>query len=311
MKDVLMEYVMKVDAYAPTPSASTAYIRKVLAVVKPLDSEAETTGTIIECTTKAEVEALTSSKAYKLLEAGMNSIYVLPATSLDIADIITESKKKFFTILIDNAFSTSELEELEVGSFAGVIGKSFNTRESAKAFTIQNNNVGFYDLDVNASENMFHAFGKLLSANSFKNQQYIEMPLTSEVNTINQAELLFEDGVSFVLTSEEFGNRLSLFASNRRAIVAPYVFEELTLKLQSKALQYIELNEPNYTEAEASLLEDSLQTVIDGYIEEGLLTSGNITVSLTDENFVVKATITVPEPKAMWRIKATMRQGEI
>lgn len=311
MKDVLMEYVMKVDAYAPTPSASTAYIRKVLAVVKPLDSEAETTGTIIECTTKAEVEALTSSKAYKLLEAGMNSIYVLPATSLDIADIITESKKKFFTILIDNAFSASELEELEVGSFAGVIGKSFNTRESAKAFTIQNNNVGFYDLDVNASENMFHAFGKLLSANSFKNQQYIEMPLTSEVNTINQAELLFEDSISFVLSSEEFGNRLALFASNRRAIVAPYVFEELTLKLQSKALQYIELNEPNYTEAEASLLEDSLQTVIDGYIEEGLLTSGNITVSLTDENFVVKATITVPEPKAMWRIKATMRQGEI
>ena len=311
MKDVLMEYVMKVDAYAPTPSASTAYIRKVLAVVKPLDSEAETTGTIIECTTKAEVEALTSSKAYKLLEAGMNSIYVLPATSLDIADIITESKKKFFTILIDNAFSASELEELEVGSFAGVIGKSFNTRESAKAFTIQKNNVGFYDLDVNASENMFHAFGKLLSANSFKNQQYIEMPLSSEVNTINQAELLFEDSISFVLSSEEFGNRLALFASNRRAIVAPYVFEELTLKLQSKALQYIELNEPNYTEAEASLLEDSLQTVIDGYVEEGLLTSGNITVSLTDENFVVKATITVPEPKAMWRIKATMRQGEI
>lgn len=311
MKDVLMEYVMKVDAYAPTPSASTAYIRKVLAVVKPLDSEAETTGTIIECTTKAEVEALTSSKAYKLLEAGMNSIYVLPASSLDIADIITESKKKFFTILIDNAFDDTELESLEVGNFAGVIGKSFNTRESAKAFTIQKNNVGFYDLDVNASENMFHAFGKFLSANSFKNQQYIEMPLSSEVNTINQAELLFEDSISFVLSSEEFGNRLALFASNRRAIIAPYVFEELTLKLQSKALQYIELNEPNYTEAEASLLEDSLQTVIDSYIADGLLTSGNITVALTDENFVVKATITVPEPKAMWRIKATMRQGEI
>lgn len=311
MKDVLMEYVMKVDAYAPTPSASTAYIRKVLAVVKPLDSEALTTGTIIECTTKAEVEALTSSKAYKLLEAGMNSIYVLPASSLDIADIITESKKKFFTILIDNAFDDTELESLEVGNFAGVIGKSFNSRESAKAFTIQKNNVGFYDLDVNASENMFHAFGKFLSANSFKNQQYIEMPLSSEVNTINQAELLFEDSISFVLSSEEFGNRLALFASNRRAIIAPYVFEELTLKLQSKALQYIALNEPNYTEAEASLLEDSLQTVIDSYIADGLLTSGNITVALTDENFVVKATITVPEPKALWRIKATMRQGEI
>lgn len=307
-KDVLMEYVMKVDAYAPTPSASTAYIRKVLVVVQPLDSSALTTNIIAECTTKAEVEALTSSKAYKLLEAGMNSIYVLPATSLDIADIITASKKQFFTILIDGF---SDLTGFDAGDFNGVVGCSFADRASAKAFTVNANNVGFYDLADNASQNMFHAFGKLLSANSFKNQQYIEMPLSSNVNDINNAELLFEDSISFVLSSEEFGNRLALFASNRRAIVAPYVFEELTLKLQSKALQYIELNEPNYTEAEASLLEDSLQTVIDGYIAEGLFTSGNITVSLTDENFVVKATITVPEPKAMWRIKATMRQGEI
>lgn len=311
MKDVLMEYVMKVDAYAPTPSASTAYIRKVLAVVKPLDSEAETTDTIIECTTKAEIEALTGAKAYKLLDAGMPSVYVLPATSLDIDDIIKASNKEFFTILIDSAFSDSELEEFDAGDFKGVVSASFDDRAKAKAFTILKNNVGFYDLAVNAGQNMYYAFGKLLSANSFKNQQYIEMPLASGVNTINQAELIFEDSVSFVLSSKEFGNRLALFASNRRAIIAPYVYEELTLKLQSKALQYIEMNEPNYTEAEASLLEDSLQTVIDGYIEEGILTSGNIVVKLTDENFVVKATITIPEPKAMWRIKATMRQGEI
>mgnify|MGYP000174592422 CR=1 FL=1 len=307
MKDALLTYVMKVDAYAPTPSASTAYIRKVLCVVQP--KTGVTAGTITECTTKAEVQALTDALCYKLLEAGMPSIYVLPADDLDIADIIAATSYKFFTILIDNAFSSTSA--LDTGSFNGVVGWTNSDRATAKTFGYSNNNVGFYDLDANNSENTYHAFGKLLSANSWKNQQYIEMPKSSNINSTAQAELLFEDSVSFVLTSDEYANRLALFASNRRAIIAPYVYEELTLKLQSKALQYISLNQPNYTQAEASLLEDSLQTVIDGYKTSGILTGGRVVVGLTDEQFVVSATIEIPEPKALWRIKATMKQGEI
>lgn len=309
MKDVLLEYVMKVDAYAPTPSASTAYIRKVLCVVKPLPEGA--TGTITECTTKAEIQALTTANCHVLLEAGLPSVYVLPANDLNLADILEATDKKFFTILIDGAFTNDELNALDDGDFAGVIGWTGSDREQVKNWGYGNSNVGFYDLDVNGSQNMYYAFGKLLSANNWKNQQYIEMPFGSGISSINQAELMFEDSISFVLTSEEYKNRLALFASNRRAIVAPYVYEELTLKLQSKALQYISLNQPNYTEAEASLLEDALQGVVDGYVEQGILTHGKIGVSLTDEQFVVQASINIPEPKALWRIKATMKQGEI
>lgn len=309
MKDVLLEYVMKVDAYAPTPSASTAYIRKVLCVVKPLESGA--TGKITECTSKAEIQALTNANCHVLLEAGLPSVFVLPANDLDIADIITEANKKFFTILIDNAFTYEDLNGLDAGDFGGVVGWTVENREQAKLWGYGNSNVGFYDLDVNASENMYYAFGKLLSANSWKNQQYIEMRKGSGINTINQAELMFEDSISFVLTSEEYQNRLALFASNRRAIIAPYVYEELALKLQSKALQYISLNQPNYTESEASLLEDTLQAVVDGYVEQGIITHGKVIVSLTDEQFVAKAEINIPEPKALWRIRATMKQGEI
>ena len=309
MKDVLLEYVMKVDAYAPTPSASTAYIRKVLCVVKPLPEGA--TGTITECTTKAEIQALTNANCHVLLEAGLPSVYVLPMNDLNLADILEATDKKFFTILVDGAFTNDELNALNDGDFAGVIGWSVENREQAKNWGYGNNNVGFYDLDVNGSQNMYYAFGKLLSANNWKNQQYIEMPYGSGISSINQAELMFEDSISFVLTSEEYKNRLALFASNRRAIVAPYVYEELTLKLQSKALQYISLNQPNYTEAEASLLEDALQGVVDGYVEQGILTHGKVVVSLTDEQFVAQASINIPEPKALWRIRATMKQGEI
>lgn len=309
MKDVLLEYVMKVDAYAPTPSASTAYIRKVLCVVKPTPEGA--TGTITECTTKQAVEALTKASCHKLLEAGMPSIFVLPTNSLNIADIIEASKKKFFTILIDGAFSNEDLNSLDEGGFKGVIGWCGSVREEVKAWAIAQNNVGFYDLASNNSENMYYAFSKLLSANTWKNQQFIEMPKASDIDSINEAELMFQDNISFVLSSEEYANRLALFASNRRAIVAPYVYEELTLKMQSKALQYISLNQPNYTEAEASLLEDALQAVVEGYVQQGIITHGKVVVSLTDEQFVAQAQINIPEPKALWRIKATMKQGEI
>ena len=309
MKDVLLEYVMKVDAYAPTPSASTAYIRKVLCIVKPLSEGA--TGTITECTTKAEVQALTNANCHVLLEAGLPSVYVLPMNDLNIADIVEADNKKFFTILVDGAFTNEDLNGFDAGDFAGVVGWTVENREQAKSWGYGNSNVGFYDLDVNGSQNMYYAFGKLLSANNWKNQQYIEMPYGSGISSINQAELMFEDSISFVLTSEEYKNRLALFASNRRAIVAPYVYEELTLKLQSKALQYISLNQPNYTEAEASLLEDALQGVVDGYVEQGILTHGKVVVSLTDEQFVAQASINIPEPKALWRIRATMKQGEI
>lgn len=309
MKDVLLEYVMKVDAYAPTPSASTAYIRKVLCIVKPLPEGA--TGTITECTTKAEVQALTNANCHVLLEAGLPSVYVLPMNDLNIADIVEADNKKFFTILVDRAFTNEDLNGFDAGDFAGVVGWTVENREQAKSWGYGNSNVGFYDLDVNGSKNMYYAFGKLLSANNWKNQQYIEMPYGSGISSINQAELMFEDSISFVLTSDEYKNRLALFASNRRAIVAPYVYEELTLKLQSKALQYISLNQPNYTEAEASLLEDALQGVVDGYVEQGILTHGKVVVSLTDEQFVAQASINIPEPKALWRIRATMKQGEI
>lgn len=309
MKDVLLEYVMKVDAYAPTPSASTAYIRKVLCIVKPLPEGA--TGTITECITKAEVQALTNANCHVLLEAGLPSVYVLPMNDLNIADIVEADNKKFFTILVDGAFTNEDLNGFDAGGFAGVVGWTVENREQAKSWGYGNSNVGFYDLDVNGSKNMYYAFGKLLSANNWKNQQYIEMPYGSGISSINKAELMFEDSISFVLTSEEYKNRLALFASNRRAIVAPYVYEELTLKLQSKALQYISLNQPNYTEAEASLLEDALQGVVDGYVEQGILTHGKVVVSLTDEQFVAQASINIPEPKALWRIRATMKQGEI
>lgn len=310
MRDVLLEYVMRIDALTPLPAASTAYLRKVLCVVKP--SSGVETGTITECLTKESVQALTQSNCWKLLDAGMNSIYVLPADDLNLADILHETKFKFFTVLIDGAFDAEALDDLDQGTFEGVIGWTNNDRDECKAFAQAKNNVAIYDTPENGSQNMYWAFGKLLGSVNWKNQQYIEMPLSSGIDTINEANLLFEDKISFVLTSEEYGNRLALFASNRKAIVAPYIFEEIQINLQSKALQYINLNQPAYTEKQASLLEDTLQGMLDEkYVNREIIESASVKVTLENENFVATSQIKVAEPKALWRINATLQQGDI
>ena len=308
-KDVLLEYVMKVSAVAGTPAASLAYLRKVLCIVPPKEDVTE--NEISTCTTRAEVEALTPAKCWALLQAGMSNIYVLPTSSLDLDAVIDAATEKFFTVIIDPSFDNTDIAALDLGNFDGVVAWGSADRSEARAFTVQKNNVGFFDLSANAGENLYFAFGKLLSAASWRNQQYIEMPKGSEIDTLGEAELLFEDALSFVLTSEQYGNRLGLFASNQRAIVAPYIYEEIRIRLQSAALNYIALNQPNYTTAEAALLEDVLNSVVGEYVENGTIESGSVEVSTSSEQFILNAEIRVAEPKALWRIKADMYQGSV
>lgn len=308
-KDVLLEYVMKVSAVAGTPAASLAYLRKVLCVVPPETGVTE--NEISTCTSRAEVEALTPAKCWALLQAGMSNIYVLPTSSLDLDTVIDAATEKFFTVIIDPSFDNTDIEALDLGGFDGVVAWGSADRAEARAFTIQKDNVGFFDLSANAGENLYFAFGKLLSAASWRNQQYIEMPKGSEIDDLGEAELLFENDLSFVLTSEQYGNRLGLFASNQRAIVAPYIYEEIRIRLQSAALNYIALNQPNYTTAEAALLEDVLNSVVGEYVENGTIESGSVEVSPSSEQFILNAEIRVAEPKALWRIKADMYQGSV
>lgn len=307
MKDVLLEYVMKVSTITPTPAASLEYLHRVLCIVPPETGVTE--NEISLCTKKSEIEELTPAKCGALLDAGLSSVYILPASSLDLDAVIDAATEGFYTSLIDPSFT--DLSALDLGSFDGVVGWTTATSADAEDFAKEKNNVAFYDLDANAGKNMYHAFGKLLSASSWRNQQYIEMPETSEIEDLGTAETLFSKAVSFVLTSPQYGKRLGLFASNKRAVVAPYIYEEIRVRLQSTALRYISGNQPNYTISEASLLEDVLQSVIDEYVAADIIESGNITVSPSAEQFVLKAEIRVAEPKALWRIKADMYQGSV
>src|SRR5690606_31122713 len=129
------------------------------------------------------------------------------------------------------------------------------------------------------------------------------------VDELGEANALFDDKVSFVIHDDEFGNRLALFAVQGKAIVAPYILKNLRIDLQSRALQWISQNMPQYTLKEASLLETRLQEdVIQSYIDRAWIESGTVIISLVQSNFVANGAISVPQPKALWRVLGQMTE---
>ncbi len=198
---------------------------------------------------------------------------------------------------------------LQVGTWKGVIGVSSDDDEFLADQAVKPNRAAFHSTTGNKAQNMCYAFGKLLSnALHWRNQQYITMPLADDVDTLGDANALFESKESFVISDDEFGERLALFACGGKAITAPYIIRNLEIDMQSAALSYISGNQPAYTMTQAALLEDELQKVVQSYIDDEEIEAGVIQVSLEEDNFVASADINIAEPKALWRIFGEMRQ---
>jgi hypothetical protein len=94
-----------------------------------------------------------------------------------------------------------------------------------------------------------------------------------------------------------------------QAIAAPYIARNIEIDMQSAALSYIADNQPAYTKVQAALLEDELQGVLDGYVDDGEIEAGEVEVTLEEDNFQADAEINIAEPKALWRIFGNMRQS--
>lgn len=196
---------------------------------------------------------------------------------------------------------------LFLGTFTGVVAMS--STDDTKLATYAASYCAFHTTSGNKAKNMCYAFGKLLSnASSWLNQQYITMPVADDVITVGDAEALFDDRISFVISDDEFGKRLALFAVAGQAIVAPYIKRNLEIDLQSAALSYISGNQPAYTKTQAALIEDELQKVVNSYIASEEIEAGVATVTLEEDNFVATSAINIAEPGGLWRIFGEIRQ---
>lgn len=307
--NILLDYFFPITSIEPTPQASTAFLKQVLVVVKP--KEGATEDTITLATSMSQVSALTdNTEAQQLFAAGMSRVFVVAVDALAGLGTILEGKESdFYTILISSDFSDAEIDARDLGEFEGVVGIA-STDDAKNATRAALKNVAaFHSSSTNKAKNMFFAFGKLLSnALAWRNQQYITMPFADDVETVGDANALFDDRVSFVLNDTQYGPRLALLTAGGKAIVAPYIIKNLQIDLQSRALSYISGNQPAYTKTQGALLEDELQKVINLYIERLDIESGSVQIKLEQENFVASAYMNVAEPKALWRIFGEMRQ---
>lgn len=198
---------------------------------------------------------------------------------------------------------------LFLGEFEGVVGVCEDDDSFLATQAAISNRCAFHMLAANDAKNMCYAFGKMLSNSlNWRNQQYISMPFADDVDTLGDAETLFDAKVSFVISDDEFGERLALFACGGKAIVAPYIKKNLMIDLQSAALSYISGNQPAYTKKQAALLEDELDKVVKAYVEDESIAAGTVEILLEEDNFVASGNFNIAEPKALWRIFGEMRQ---
>lgn len=198
---------------------------------------------------------------------------------------------------------------LFAGAFTGVIGLSSADDAFLAVHAAIENRCAFHTTSGNKAKNMFYAFGKMLSNSlSWGNQQFITMPFADDVDTLGEANSLFDDKISFVIDDSEFGKRLGLFACGAKAITAPYIKRNLEIDIQSSALSYVSGNQPSYSKTHAALLEDELQKVMQSYIDDLLIEDGTVEVFLEEDNFVATGNMNIAEPKALWRIFGEIRQ---
>lgn len=306
---ILLDYFFPITAIEPTPAASTGFLKQVAVVVKK--KSGGTAPAYHAITASSQFATYTdNTDAAQLFSAGMNKVHLFVMDNLDLSDMLETYAGEFFTILVSSDFTTAEFTARDFGDFTGVVGFSSQVQAEAAAVAAQENHVGFLASSTNHAKNMFYAFGKLLSnALGWKNQQYISMPFDDGVDTIGEAESLFDDKVSFVMLDDEFGRRLALFAVGGKAIVAPYIKKNLMIDLQSTALTYVSGNQPAYTKVQAALLEDELKKKIQSaYIDTKLIENATVEITLVEDNFIANGNINIRQPRALWRIFGEMQQ---
>lgn len=261
-------------------------------------------------TAGAEVVTVVNKAISIQIESGVSTAtqikakFDAKAEAIALATCAIESGQGSATLTTASAANLAGGDGIFLGTFEGVTGIATDDGTFAEEQAVIKNRCAFWMQSSTGAKNMFYAFGKLCSnLVNWLNQQFLEMPFADDIDELGEANSKFDDKVSFVLEDEEFGKRLGLFCAGQKAIVAPYILKNLRIDMQSRALTWIAANQPDYTPKEAALLEGTLQKdVIDVYIARGWISSGTITISADQGNFVASGEIEVPAPKALWRV---------
>lgn len=319
MGDIAYNFFMPFTISTPLPKADLSYLRNMALVVR---GKQGVDAGVYQIVDNNQVNNYTDNQDAFIPLNKLTKYYLIVVASngnlANVKDIlsISEYSKAFWTILISSDFTKQDIEVLDVGTFDGIVGASFADEAQAREFGNIDKQSAFYEpLSTNFAFNMITAFTTMLGNTSYwGNCQAAELYSDSQIKNLGLARQYFDDRVGFTLTSS-IGNLLGGFFAGRKAIIEPYVIEELKNKLQESYVRYINLNQPTYTHKNAKLIENYLEVrVLKTYLENGSnphapLERYTINVDVDDTgNFVGKCAIVINEPKALWILETSLTE---
>lgn len=280
----------------------------------PLTSE------IIEVVDPAELALFCKSPEdiQGAFDGGLSKVFLIVAVDiLDVPALILEKECEFYTIYGTKDFTFSDITTSLAG-WLGVQGQTSNSQQSLRTYVANDKTCGFFeDTDVAPDTRAYFgifSFASLLSANAWRNQQYI--PINPEngnpVITLGQAESLFDDRISFYIQDAEQGTRLGFFVAGGQSITDPYIDQEIQVVIQSEMLNYLAATQPMNIETNRRQLEQIGNTILGQYTDRGLLDPSGVnlcTIRTSNEAFIVNGEITTTNSEALWRVRIDALEG--
>ena len=307
MANIVLDYAVKFNQIGSLPVPSTDFLHSIC-IVSPLDGTGTETGLVEIDKTELDTALPTyADQVIGVFDGGLNKITIAYVDDItDLPDLLDEQETEFYTVFALPVFSTSDFLDNST-SWPGVRGFVTNA-DTDKQFVILPNTCGFFHqggTPLNAY-NPLRAFGELLSASLWRNQQYVQSTETDgTATTLGGAELLFADRFSFWISDQTTGIVLGFFVAGGQSITTPYIVKELELRMQTDMSNYLAVNQPFNTTISRNQLERIGKKRITQFIELSYLDPDEVNdldVTESNEIFVVNGQLTTSPAVALWRV---------
>lgn len=316
MAKILLDYSIPFTQVSGVGAVNLSYLKNVavIATHKTGITGPPVINTITDITQATALTDATDLEA--LFSGGLNQFYLITCEDLDAVETAgILDATSHYTALISNTFDQSAISAW-TPTYSGVVSAAFDDNASATAYTAQDKYCAFLDDSGSPrSYGMYYAFAKLLSGTFWRDQQYVEVVSSNvyAVDSLGDANNLFNSRVSFYLDDEEFGKRLGFFAAGGDGITAPYIDEEIKRILQSSGTNYLALNQPKNITASRIRLQRRLNGEIGTYIEPPYqylddTVENSITVTESNERFVVNGSLSTKVAEPIWRLRVEALQ---
>lgn len=308
MANTLLDYAVPFSQVASLPPPNFGYLHKI-GVVVPMDTPG-TPADITLISDPADLSALTAhaEELKGAFDGGMNQIYLIRIELADDLNPLIEGKEsEFYTIFAhESAQPLLPAQVIWTGVRATYSTVQAVLDLAATPMTCIFSGVSAY--------NPLFAFGNLLSAAFWRNQQYIRTAdATGTITSTGEMETLFDARVSFFGADDENGNFLGFFGAGGQSITTPYISKEVQETMQFRMVNYLASAQPMNVVVERGRLEQIADKTLVEYMDAGYLDPdmpNDVKIVKTAEAYVVAGNLVTSPAVALWRVKMDAYQTQ-